>query len=133
MDIKQLFHQFLKFGLVGAIAFVIDYTGLMILSQLLHMHPIAAATISFALSVCFNYVASMHYVFERRDDLSRKREFVTFVVLSTIGLILNDIIMGIGTGFLGSGALAVTINKIVATCIVFIWNFWSRKHFLEAK
>ena len=41
--------------------------------------------------------------------------------------------MAIGTSILGSGAIAVTVNKVIATAIVMVWNFLSRKKWLEAK
>ncbi|MGO5240164.1 GtrA family protein [Parolsenella sp. LCP21S3_E11] len=129
---KGLIEQFLKFGVVGAIAFLIDYGVLMLLSQVIGMDPVISASISFVVSVVFNYVASMHYVFTRRDDISRRREFTIFVVLSAIGLVINEIIMVIGVNVLGDSALMVTITKLVATAIVMVWNFVSRKKWLDA-
>lgn len=129
---KGLIEQFLKFGVVGAIAFLIDYGVLMLLSQVIGMDPVISASISFVVSVVFNYVASMHYVFTRRDDISRRREFTIFVILSAIGLVINEIIMVIGVNVLGDSALMVTITKLVATAIVMAWNFVSRKKWLDA-
>ena len=80
----------------------------------------------------FNYVASMHYVFTRRDDISRRREFTIFVILSAIGLVINEIIMVVGVNVLGDSALMVTVTKLVATAIVMVWNFVSRKKWLDA-
>lgn len=129
---KGLIEQFLKFGVVGAIAFLIDYGVLMLLSQVIGMDPVISASISFVVSVVFNYAASMHYVFTRRDDISRRREFTIFVILSAIGLVINEIIMVIGVNVLGDSALMVTITKLVATAIVMVWNFVSRKKWLDA-
>lgn len=129
---KGLIEQFLKFGVVGVIAFLIDYGVLMLLSQVIGMDPVISASISFVVSVVFNYVASMHYVFTRRDDISRRREFTIFVILSAIGLVINEIIMVIGVNVLGDSALMVTITKLVATAIVMVWNFVSRKKWLDA-
>ena len=92
MSIKQLAAQFMKFGVVGVIAFAIDYGVLMLLSQALGMDPVLAAGISFTVSVVFNYLASMKYVFTHREGMSRRREFVTFVVLSVIGLGINELL-----------------------------------------
>lgn len=129
---KGLIEQFLKFGVVGAIAFLIDYGVLMLLSQVIGMDPVISASISFVVSVVFNYAASMRYVFTRRDDISRRREFTIFVILSAIGLVINEIIMVIGVNVLGDSALMVTITKLVATAIVMVWNFVSRKKWLDA-
>ena len=53
---KKLFEQIVKFGIVGAIAFVIDYAVLFVLVQFLHMDSIIAATISFTVSVILQEV-----------------------------------------------------------------------------
>lgn len=133
MNLKPLIEQFLKFGVVGAVAFVIDYGILMILSQAIGWDPVPASAVSFIISVVFNYVASMRYVFTRREDLSRKSEFVIFVVLSVIGLGINSVCIWMGTQAFGDGAIAVTATKIMTTVVVALWNFWSRKRWLEAK
>ena len=133
MGLRGLVGQFLKFGVVGAVAFAIDYGILMLLSQGLRLDPVASAAVSFCVSVVFNYVASMRYVFTRREDLSRGREFVTFVVLSVVGLGINELCMWAGTAAFGDGALAVTATKVAATVVVALWNFWSRKRWLEER
>lgn len=129
---KELIRQFLKFGVVGFIAFLIDYGVLMLLSQVLGWNPVLSGAISFVVSLVFNYYASMKYVFERREELSRRKEFFIFLVLSAIGLALNEVILLAGTAAFGDGALSVTVTKVAATAIVGFWNFFSRKKWLDA-
>ena len=131
MGLKELIRQFLKFGVVGVVAFAIDYGILMLLSQGLGMDPTLSAAISFTLSLIFNYLASMRYVFTHRADISRRREFVVFGILSAIGLIINELCMWGGTTLLGKGALEVTLTKLFATAVVMVWNFFSRKRWLD--
>ena len=59
----------MKFGIVGVIAFIIDWGILNILVGAFHMHNVLAATISFIISLIFNYVASMKMVFKHREDM----------------------------------------------------------------
>lgn len=132
MRMKKLIDQILKFGVVGIIATVIDFGVLYILSQPLGMDPVVSAGISFCVSLVFNYVASMRYVFTHREDMSRSREFVIFLVLSLIGLAINEAIMAAGVAVLGNSALAVMGTKVLATAIVMVWNFVSRKKWLDA-
>lgn len=132
MRMKKLIEQILKFGVVGIIATVIDFGVLYVLSQALGMDPVISAGISFCVSLVFNYVASMRYVFTHREDMSRSREFVIFLVLSIIGLAINEAIMAAGVAVLGNSALAVMGTKVLATAIVMVWNFVSRKKWLDA-
>lgn len=125
---KQLIAQFAKFGVVGVIAFVIDYGLMVLLTELFNVNYLISATISFTVSVIFNYVASMRYVFTHKEELSRRREFVIFVVLSVIGLFINDALMWVGVDLFGISYLLV---KIFATAVVMVWNFVTRKIFLD--
>ena len=126
--VKKLIAQFIKFGIVGVIAFLIDYGLMVALTEFFGVPYLISNTISFTVSVVFNYVASMRYVFERRDDMSRRREFIIFVVLSIIGLILNDLFMWL---FVSVWFIDYRIAKIIVTVLVAIWNFVTRKIFLE--
>ena len=107
----------MKFGVVGVIAFVIDYGLLALLTEAFGVNYLVSATISFTASVVFNYAASM------------RCEFAIFVVLSVIGLGINNGCMWAGVEFLGIHYLIV---KIGATFIVMVWNFVTRKIFLDA-
>ena len=129
---RKLIEQVLKFGVVGFIAFGIDYGVLMLLSQVLGLDPVLSAAISFIVSLIFNYLASMRFVFSHRDDMSRTREFVIFLILSAVGLGINEVIMWGGVSLIGNSALAVTAVKVFATAVVMVWNFVSRKKWLDA-
>ena len=59
---------------------------------------------------------------------NEKTNFIIFIVLSIVGLIITEIIMWLGSDVMGISYLIV---KIVATAIVMIFNFITRKMFLE--
>lgn len=127
---KELFKQIFKFGIVGVIAFIIDYGVLYVLVEIFSIYYLLASAISFTISVIFNYLASMKFVFERREDISRNKEFIVFVLLSIIGLLINQAIMWILVEKIN---IFYMLSKIVATVFVMVWNFASRKLFLEKK
>lgn len=101
------------------------------------------SVLGFTVSVIVNYILSFKFVFERKEDMNRKAEFVIFIILSVIGLGLNQVVMWICTvlvynnvewiqKLLGYG-LAFTVAKVIATAIVMVYNFITRKIFLEKK
>ena len=85
----------------------------------------------------------MKFVFESKDDMKKTTEFAVFVILSLIGLGLNSVILFIcmdliyrNWTFLNqllSADLMKLAPKIIATAIVMVYNFVSRKIFLEKK
>ena len=122
--------QFLKFAVVGLISFGIDWGMLIALVELFHLDFLMSTTISFITSVVVNYWLSMKYVFDHREGMSRRREFIIFVVLSVIGLALNDgIVLALNAGL----GLEANIAKICATALVMVYNFVTRKIFLEGE
>ncbi|WP_241520114.1 GtrA family protein [Bifidobacterium catulorum] len=136
---RKLFAQLMKFGMVGGIAFVIDY-GLMNLLLLTHMHNILATSISFFVSLVFNYLASMKFVFKHRPDMARWMEITIFFVSSFIGWIMNEVIVWISTSWMPHDSmytmhtqyiLWTNIGKLVATVVVMVWNFAIRKWLLD--
>ena len=129
MITKKLIVQLIKFGIVGVIAAVIDFGVLTLLKEVLHIDVLIASAISFSVSVIANYILSMIFVFKSAED-NKVKEFVVFVVLSIGGLLLNQFIMWIGTEFISMYYLLV---KVCATIFVSIYNFVTRKIFLEKK
>ena len=121
--------QLIKFGVVGVIATFVDVGVLVILKELLHMDVLLASAISFCASVTVNYILSMSFVFKRKKQ-SKLKEFIIFVVLSIGGLCLNQLILWIGVKFTSVYYLIV---KSFALVFVPIYNFITRKIFLEAK
>ena len=119
----------MKFGIVGFIAFFIDYGTMIFLTEVFGVSYLISTTAGFIISVIFNYLASMRYVFVHKEGLSRRKEFVIFIVLSVIGLGLNDVLMWILVDFV---FIDYRISKIVVTAIVMVYNFITRKIFLDA-
>ncbi|MBE6463750.1 MAG: GtrA family protein [Eggerthellaceae bacterium] len=126
---KKLFAQFMKFGVVGVLAFALDYGLLAFFTEILGIDYLLSATLSYIISTVFNYLASMRFVFRHRENMSRTREFVLFFIGSLIGLGINDGCMWLGVELLGVHYL---ITKLFATFVVAIWNFVTRKIFLDA-
>ena len=126
---QNLLKQLGKFTVVGAIAFVIDFSTMTFLTEVFGVDYLISTTIGFIVSVIFNYLASMRFVFAHKEGMSRRREFIIFIVLSTLGLVLNDVLMFLGVDLLG---IDYRVTKILATAVVTAYNFITRKIFLDA-
>ena len=123
---KKLINQILKFGVVGGIAFVIDYGILFLLAKVIGLNELISAAISFIISLTFNYFLSTKWVFEAKKQTPK--EVIIFVLLSVVGLGINEVLIYLGTKKLG---IDVMIVKLFATAIVMVYNFIARKLILE--
>ncbi len=125
---KKLISQIIKFGVVGGSAFFIDYGIMIILTEFLRINYLISSGISFSISVIFNYILSVYWVFEVGEKRDKREEFIIFLVLSLIGLGINQMIMWIVVSYLH---IFYMLAKIFATFIVMVYNFITRKIFLE--
>lgn len=124
---NKLLNQILKFGLVGGTAFVIDYVLLYFCTEFLHIHYLISSIISFIVSVIFNYILSIKWIFDvkKKQDV---KDFVIFIILSVIGLGINSLIMYVMVEKFG---VYYMLSKIVSTAVVMVYNFITRKIFVE--
>ena len=124
-----MLRQLIRFGIVGVIAAFVDVGVLVLLKELIHIDVLISSAISFSVSVTVNYILSMAFVFKGKKQ-SKLKEFIIFVVLSIGGLCLNQLILWIGVKFTSVYYLIV---KFLAMLIVPVYNFITRKIFLEEK
>lgn len=125
---KKLIRQLFRFGIVGVIAFIIDYGLLYILTEKCGIYYLVSSLISFGVSVIFNYIASVIWVFDVDKRKSKVKNFVYFIALSVVGLAINELIMWLGVDKMHIYYMLV---KLFATAVVMIFNFITRKMFLE--
>ena len=127
---NKLFMQIFKFLFVGGLAFVIDYAVLIVCKEVFGLTVLLSAAIAFTVSVVFNYILSIKWVFDINKENSSTRNFTLFIIFSVIGLGLTELIMWFGVDVL---LISYLIVKIIATAIVMVFNFITRKMFLEKK
>ena len=125
---KKLFEQIMKFGVVGVIATLIDWGIFAVCTRVFHIHYAISNIIGFSISVIFNYWASVKWVFDVNKENDSKRNFMLFIIFSVIGLGLNELILFI---CIDKIHIMDLISKVIATAIVMVFNFVTRKKFLE--
>lgn len=128
--LRPLLLQLVKFGVVGILATALDYGIMVILTEWVGVYYLLSSTISFTLSLLFNYVCSMCFVFEREEGRSRGKELVIFGMLSLMGLVLNQAVLWL---LVEKQHIYYMVSKAAAAVLVMGWNFVSRKLFLEKK
>jgi len=124
---KTLFRQLLRYGVVGGIAFVVDYGSLWLLTEYAGLHHLVSAAIAFVLGLTCNYLISTAWVFGESKVKNRWLEFAAFAFIGVIGLGLNELIIYLCTDVCGIHYMA---SKIVSTVLVFFWNFFARRFML---
>lgn len=135
MDINQIlskkpYRQFIKFTIVGGAATAIDWAAFFVVREALtSILPIKlqiikqiAKAITFILSASFSFSFNRRWTFRSQGKISH--ESVKFLVVSLGGLAINSVIFFIVTSEL---KLYDIFGLIIATAIVFFWNFIMNK------
>lgn len=125
---KKLIYQIVKFGGVGILCFIIDFAVLGLLHEVVLLDVLISTALAFTVSVIVNYILSVRFVFTVAENHSKTRDFILFVVFSVIGLGLTELLMHLGVNTLSLNYMLV---KVVATAVVMVFNFITRKRFLE--
>ena len=132
--------EILKFAFTGGVCFVIEYAALILLKELLHIPVVAATPIAFLISVVFNYLLCVKWVFDGAQEGSKKAQ-LGFLITSVMGLLLNWVIMWALTSLFGEDALLFALfgiefkvymlNKVIATGLVMVWNYFTKRYVLK--
>lgn len=129
---QKLIKQILKFGVVGFICFFIEFGVMVGLVELAGVNELIASAVGFVVSVTVNYILSITVVFDANKEANKTRQFIVFMILSLIGLGINQLIMWIGVDLLSPFMdRAYMLVKIFATGVVMVFNFITRKIFIE--
>lgn len=94
-----LFRELLKFGVVGAVAYVVDvgvfnalrYAG----PGLLEDKPLTAKVVSVAVATCVAWYGNRQWTFRRRRTPAPLRELVQFALINVVGLAITLACLGI--------------------------------------
>jgi putative flippase GtrA len=118
--------QFLRYGFVAVMAFIVDFGLLYVFTYYCHIFYVVSATLSFSISLVLNYLLSVAWVFPRSSH-KRHVEMLFFAIIGFIGLGLNALIIWFCTEKIGVYYL---YSKLIAVAIVFFWSFTARRFLL---
>lgn len=116
--------QFLRYFMVGGVAFAADFAALFLLTEFGHFYYLVSASIAFLVGIAVNYGLSIAWVFDQRTIGNRVHEFTIFALIGVAGLLLNLAVMWLFTEVL---RLYYLESKAVAAGMIFLFNFGARK------
>lgn len=119
---KENIRQFAIYLFVGALATVVEWGAFYLLRHPIYMHYMLATTIAFIISTFANWIIGKWLLFREKQNLLK--ELAKIYVTSIAGLLMNLLIMWVAIDLIG---IQDMLAKIIATGIVFFWNFLVRK------
>ena len=134
--------EIIRFALTGGVCFVVELAVLILLKGKFGVDTLIATPIAFLISVILNYLLCVVWVFRGAKNRGAGAK-AGFLITSLIGLGLNEVLMLLFRLILGEDTVILTIgtrtidmyvlNKCLATLIVMIWNYFSKRAVLYRK
>ena len=131
-----------RFALTGGVCFLVELAVLILLKGKLGIDTLIATPVAFLISVILNYLLCVVWVFRGAKNRGVGAK-AGFLITSVIGLGLNELLMLLFRLILGEDAVILTVfgktvnmyvlNKCLATLIVMIWNYFSKRAVLYRK
>ena len=139
---KSRMSEMIRFAITGGICFLVELALLILLKGRLGIDTLIATPIAFLVSVILNYLLCVVWVFRGTKNRGAGAK-AGFLITSLIGLGLNELLMLLFRLILGEDAVILTLggrtinmyvlNKCLATLIVMIWNYFSKRAVLYRK
>lgn len=120
-----MFLQFIKFCVVGGTGVVVDFDITFLFKEKLKLNKYIANSLGFMAAASTNYLLNRWWTF-RSHDPEVAQQYVQFVGISAIGLILNNIIIYLLND---KARLNFYLSKLIAIGLVTLWNFFMNYYF----
>lgn len=119
------------FGLVGALAYLLDVGGFNLLVHVPHAplqeRPLTAKVISTSLAITWAYFGNREWTWRHRERSTIRREFVIFVLLNGVAMGIAVTTLGFSRYVMGlDSALADNISaNVIGVGLGTIFRYWS--------
>jgi putative flippase GtrA len=124
-----LAREIAKFGIIGAISFVIDVGlfNLLLYFGPLEGRPLTAKVVSVAVATTFAYFGNRYWTFRHRGRTNMGREYVLFFLLNGVAMLIAVGCLWVSHYLMGlDSALADNISaNVVGLALGTLFRFWS--------
>jgi putative flippase GtrA len=122
---KLLAIDFVRFCIVGALGFVVNFSLLTMLYQKLGLHIVPAQLIAGEIALFSNFYLHHNWTYKSHHTMKTIQTLlIQFHATSWFALLLTTVIVAFGVKTAG---LHYTIALMIAAAIALVWNFvWSK-------
>ncbi|WP_284756289.1 GtrA family protein [Curtobacterium sp. ME-Dv--P-122a] len=131
---RRLIAQLARFGVVGAVGFVVDTTVFNVLRitvlnpEDVHSGPFWAKVISTVVAIFVNWMGNRYWTFREQRRAVATREGIEFVVVSLGGMVIALACLGVSHYAMGlTSVLADNVANIIGLVLGTVFRFWLYK------
>jgi len=123
IKISDTLNKFIKFSIVGFVNTSGSYLLFFILLELAKVNYIIASVSAYILGTLISYIGNKYWTFRIRHTAWRL-EFIKYMILNLVGLIINTLIMVL---LVENFKMHPMIAQIIAMSVVIFYNFFGSK------
>lgn len=133
--VNTLWREVVKFGIIGAVAFVIDVGVMNVLRHtVMEDKPTTAKVISASVATVFAWLGNRQWTFRHRRNRSAPHEFTLFVVTNVVALVIGAGAIAFSHYVLGLKSLvADNVANVFGIGLGTLFRFWAYRRFVFAK
>lgn len=122
----ERFWEVFRFLAAGGGCFLLEYVLLYTLTEYVGLDPLVSAPIAFTISLIVNYILCVYVVFHAEKQTGM--QMFLFIFTSLLGLGINQAVMWFFIDIIG---LWYMFSKIIASAIVMVWNYITKRYILH--
>jgi putative flippase GtrA len=128
----HMVRELMKFGVVGAVAFVVDVTVFNLMLHVLPDKPLTSKVVSTVVATTVAYIGNRYWTFRNRVRSAVSREYILFFVLNGIGLAISLTCLAISHYVLDfTSRIADNISaNVIGLGLGTAFRFWSYRRFV---
>ncbi|WP_218125997.1 GtrA family protein [Sinosporangium album] len=117
-----------KFGVVGAIAFIISVPGANVFRYVLDFGPLTSVVVATLIGTAFAFLANRFWTWRHAERSGLAQEFFLFVVFNAIALLMQLLCVGFTEYTLKlSNPIALNVANLAGVGLGTLFRFWSYK------
>jgi putative flippase GtrA len=130
--VQHLVHELAKFGVVGGLAFLIDFALFNALHFGLDIGVLTSRTLSTIVAATFAYFGNRHWSFKHRAFTGVRREYVVFICITAVGLAIQLAVLGVARYVLDiRGVIALNLIGFgLGTALATIFRYLAYKRWV---
>jgi len=122
---RHLIHEFAKFGVVGAIGFLVTEG---VFNLMIHKNQpsFTANAVATLVAAAVTFLGNRYWTFRHRERTGMGRETAVFVVLNLIGIFIQQACLEVGKLVSGRhDQLTLNVAFLVGVALATLFRFWS--------
>lgn len=129
--VRHLIHEIAKFGVIGAIGFIVTEVGFNLCHFDLKLGLFTSNAIATVVATAVTFVGNKYWTFRHRAGHGTRHETIMFIVLNAVGMLIQYAAVWIcEDGFGVKNNLLINAAFLAGIAVATVFRFWSYRRWV---